>query len=106
MRTPYANEERQAEGKALGEQMMAQAWDWLAASYPEEQPTAYRRVFGALQMIVSAIPPEDEQMALAAIGSVLGSVSVQRPDLDVIRLVRGGFLGAVDAERQMRGTVQ
>jgi hypothetical protein len=101
-----ADSERQAEAAKIGERILADAWTFLSEGYPDEQPTAYRRVYGALQMILAAIPPEDETMAIAAIGSVLGAVSVQRPDLNVARLFGRGFVAAQETAAAPRGAVQ
>lgn len=83
--------------------MLDYAWDWLADGDEAATRTAYRSVFGAVQLIASAIDPEDEEMAIAAIGAVLGSIQTQRPDLNVPHLVETGFSSAQDVLEPVGG---
>lgn len=106
MRRALVSDEKQALGEALGAKLLDQAWEWLAADHPDQDPTTYRRVFAAIQLIVSVVPKSDERMALAAIGSVLGAIDTQRPELEVVRQVTCGFLGTKDAEKFQEGTMQ
>lgn len=96
----------QAEGRKIGARHVAEAWEHLSREQPDVEPTVFRQVHAAVQLVFAAFDKDDAQEAAAAAGSVVGWVIADTGREDLIAAVIAGIEGAVEASALMKGPVQ